>query len=96
MKYCPYCTKRLGFWNLVRQRLTVSEEKAIHCASCSSIISTQGDASIWLSVGCGAGCGGLIGMFLGDLSLLGLLIFAAVFVLVFPVVIYLSAPIRSS
>ena len=96
MKYCPYCTKRLGFWNLVGQRLTVSEEKAIYCPSCSSIISTQGDASIWLSLGCGAGCGGLIGVFLGDLSLLGLLIVAVIFLLVSPVFIYLTAPIRSS
>jgi uncharacterized membrane protein YoaK (UPF0700 family) len=96
MKYCPYCTKRLGFFNLVRQRLTFSEEKAICCPSCSSIISTQGGASIWLSLSCGAGCGGLIGMFLGNFSWKGLFILLIVFVLVSPLLIYLTAPIRSS
>jgi uncharacterized membrane protein YoaK (UPF0700 family) len=96
MKHCPYCTKRLPFWNLVWQRLTFSEEKSIVCPSCTSVISTQGYASIWPSLSCGIGCGGLLGMFLGEMSLTRFLLVIGVVILTSPIFIYISAPIRDS
>lgn len=96
IKYCPYCLKRLPFFNLVWQRLTFSENKALVCRNCASVISTQGDASIWVAFACGGGCGSVLGHILSPLSLKALAISGAVGFLVLAVMAYITAPVRDS
>lgn len=96
MKYCPYCLRRLPFFSLVWQRLTFSESKALVCNRCASVISTKGDASIWVAFTCGGSCGSFLGYMLSPLSLRALAIAGVVGFLVLAVTAYITAPVRGS
>lgn len=94
IKTCPYCTETLPFFNLIRQRLTPSEQKAIECPRCKSTISVQGGASMWASSGIGSTGGYLLGKVLGGFSpevVVASVIFGLV---VFVISSYFTAPIR--
>ena len=98
IKTCPYCIERLPFFNLIKQRLTLSEEKAIKCPNCKSTISSQGGASIWWSFGFGSTSGYLFGKLLSSTGLSYTTILASVFIGLFVFILsaYFTAPIRTS
>jgi len=94
IKTCPYCTETLPFFNLIRQRLTPSEQKAIKCPHCKSTISVQGGASMWASFGIGSTGGYLLGKVFGGFSpevVVASVIFG---LLIFVISSYFTAPIR--
>ena len=94
IKTCPYCTESLPFFNLIRQRLTPSEQKAIECPSCKSTISVQGGASMWASFGIGSTGGYLLGKVFGGFSV-EVVVASVVFgLLIFVISSYFTAPIR--
>ena len=93
MKYCPYCTKRLPFFNIVWQRLSINGNKELVCPNCKSIISSQG-ASVWASLVFGSTGGYLLGKFMGNFSVQTMLISIGVGLLLFVVSSYFTAPIR--
>lgn len=98
IKTCPYCTERLPFFNLIKQRLTFSEKKAIECPNCKSTISSQGGASIWWSFGFGSTSGYLFGKLLSSTSISFTIIVASIFIGLFIFILsaYFTAPIRTS
>lgn len=70
LKGCPYCSKALPFFSVVRQRLRMDEDKALSCPSCGSVVSSTGDVGLFAALGIGSGFGYLLGkvlyMFLGS------------------------------
>ncbi len=98
LKTCPYCTRVLPFFNLIWQRLSASEKEGLHCPHCRSVISMQGSASLGLPLGLGGASGWLMGKWLGysDLSVSTIAISSGIFLLVFIVASYFTAPVRDS
>ena len=98
LKTCPYCTKVLPFFNLIWQRLSASEKDGLHCPHCRSVISMQGSAGLGLPLGLGGASGWLTGKWLGysDLSVSTIAISTGVFLLVFILASYFTAPVRDS
>ena len=94
MKTCPYCTKTLPFFNLIWQRLTPSEEKALKCPFCLSVISVQGGASMWVSSGMGSVGGYIFGKLLGGFSFEVAAVSMVFGLLIFAISSYFTAPIR--
>lgn len=88
----------MPFFNLVKQRLTLSEEKALACPSCGSVISTQGAASMWASLVIGSTGGWLLGKFFGlaGLSVKTLVVSGSIGLVIFIILSYFTAPIRNA
>ena len=96
IKTCPYCTCKLPFFNLLRQQLTLAENKALVCPHCSSTISTIGHASIWVSLGLGSSSGFLLGKLLGGLTLKSVLLAGGSSAVIFFILLYITAPVRDA
>jgi hypothetical protein len=97
IKYCPYCTKPLGFISLVKQRLFAKHNAPLICDKCGSTISLSGSAKLGLVSGGGA-CGYFWGQMLGEfLPNDWFLIISGVVVAVIVTVLlaYLLAPIKT-
>ncbi|PVV07255.1 MAG: hypothetical protein B6D77_14320 [gamma proteobacterium symbiont of Ctena orbiculata] len=97
LKYCPYCTKPLGFIPLIKQRLFAKESAALICDKCGSSISQSGSAKLGILIGGGGICGYFWGQLLGEflpnswLTLASSLLVACVIVVLLA---YWTAPIK--
>lgn len=95
IKHCPYCVRSLPFLALVRQRLAFSRDGTLVCPHCGSVISVQGHASLWISLGVGGSGGYLLGKLLGGFGIGVAAISLATGLVLFVVASYFTAPIRS-
>lgn len=97
IKYCPYCTRPLGFIALVRQRLSASRNSGLRCDKCGSRISVSGSAMLGVLTGAGFACGYFWGRFAGHwltADWLVLLSSAIVAAAVIAIGAYVTAPIK--
>lgn len=95
MKTCPYCLKRLSFFNVIWQRLKANRDSAIVCKHCSSVISQNGGAS-WID-GTFSCIAGTLSFYLIDFDTVYSP--AVAFLVAFLVLLvssYFTAPIRKS
>ena len=95
MKRCPYCVRSLPFFSIVWQRLSASEESALKCSRCGSVISSNGGA-LWPDASIASVIGFVISELLRDMSVKTIAISISVAALVFIISSYFTAPIRSS
>jgi hypothetical protein len=97
-KYCPYCTKPLGFIAIVKQRLFAQEGASLICDKCGSSISASGGAKLGVLVGGGGMCGYFWGQLIGDIipnnwvTFLSSVIVACIIIVL---AAYWSAPIKT-
>jgi len=97
LRYCPYCTKPLGFFAIVRQRFFAADNAELACDKCGSAISASGSAKLALLTGSGF-CGYLWGQLVGGLlpsSWVTILSSILVAVVVAMVLAYYTAPLKS-
>ncbi len=95
MKMCPYCVKRLPFFNTVWQRITASEDSALKCGNCGSVISSNGGALL-LDAGIASIVGFVVSEALRDASIKTIIISVCIGVVVFIISSYFTAPIRNA
>ena len=74
----------------------MSESKPIYCPYCSSTISVQGGASMWISLGLGSTGGYLLGKAMGEISLSTIALVIVTALVIFMVSSYFTAPIRDA
>jgi hypothetical protein len=74
----------------------MSESKPIYCPHCSSVISAEGGASIWVPFGLGTSGGYILGKVMGDINVLTITLITTAAVAIFVVSSYFTAPIRDA
>ena len=94
MRYCPYCIKRLPFFNLVWQRLTCNKEKPLVCPHCRSVISPAGGASMWLPSVIAPVGGYLFATFSAEFSVKTVMLSLVIGLILFILSSYFTAPLK--
>lgn len=95
MKTCPYCLKRLSFFNVIWQRLKANRDSTIVCKHCNSLISQNGGAS-WIDGTFSCIAGTLSFYFIDFDTVYSPVVAFLVAFLVLSVSSYFTAPIRKS